>query len=188
MGTKGKTGVGNQLRVHVQESENSLPVFRVTERLLDPLIASVPGLHDRITVTYGADRTALDRALADAEVLLVGNFAAENLRARAPRLAWVQSIFAGVEKLIGQIPDDVALTNARGVHAPKAGEYAICALLMLNSRVPRFETLRRERKWEAVFTPVISGKTVVILGTGNLGAAVAVHAKHFGLRSHRREP
>lgn len=177
-----KASRADKLRIHVQESLNSLPVFRVTEQRFAPVIAVLPGLQDRIAVTYGADRAGLDRGLSDAEVLLVGNFETENLRARAPRLAWVQSIFAGVEKLVGQIPQDIALTNARGVHAPKAGEYAMCALLMLNSRVPRLEALRRERKWEAVFTPVIAGKTVVILGTGNLGAAAAHHAKHFGMR------
>jgi phosphoglycerate dehydrogenase-like enzyme len=169
-----------KLRIYVHESEGSLPVFRVTQRHLSPVIAA-SGLLDRLAIGYGADRADLDRGLADAEVLLVGNFASENLRARAPRLKWVQSIFAGVEKLIEKIPEDILLTNGRGVHAPKAGEYAMCALLMLNSRVPRFEALRRERKWEPVFTPVIAGKTVVILGTGNLGAAAAQHAKHFGM-------
>jgi phosphoglycerate dehydrogenase-like enzyme len=171
-----------KLRIHVQESKNSLPVFRVTEQRLAPLIAGTPGLKDRIEVSYANDRAGLDAGLTDAEVLLVGNFESENLRNRAPRLAWVQSIFAGVEKLIGEVPADIVLTNARGVHAPKAGEYGMSALLMLNSRVPRFEALRRERKWEPVFTPVVSGKTVVILGTGNLGAAVAGHARHFGMR------
>jgi phosphoglycerate dehydrogenase-like enzyme len=155
----------------------------VTEQRLAPLIADTSGLRDRIEVSYANDRAGLDTGLADAEVLLVGNFETDNLRSRAPRLAWVQSIFAGVEKLIGEVPADIVLTNARGVHAPKAGEYGMCALLMLNSRVPRLEALRREGTWEPVFTPVISGKAVTILGTGNLGAAVAGHARHFGMRT-----
>ena len=170
------------IRLHVQESRNSLDVFLVTEQRLAPHLAAVPGLSERLSVTYGNDSAALEHGLSDAEILLVGNFDSENLAARAPHLKWVQSIFAGVEKLLPYIPPQVALTNASGVHAPKAGEYAICALLMLNSKVHKFNALQRQREWECVFTPVIAGKTVAILGTGNIGAAVAAHAKHFGMR------
>src|SRR5690606_20583968 len=96
-------------------------------------------------------------------------------------LKWIQSIFAGVEKLIPSVPEPVALTNARGVHAPKAGEYALCAMLMLNSKVLSFGALQRQKTWDPIFTPVITGKSGVILGTGNIGMAAARHAAHLGM-------
>lgn len=170
------------VRVHVQESANAMDVFIVDEARLAPALAAIPGLAERVTVSYGADITALDAGLLEAEVLFAGNFAAHDLARRAPRLRWVQSIFAGVENLLPHIPEHVALTNASGVHGPKAGEFTMASLLMLNSKVAEMQAAQRRAEWRPVFTPVIAGKTLVILGTGALGAAVAVHARHFGMR------
>jgi phosphoglycerate dehydrogenase-like enzyme len=171
------------LRVHVQESRNSIDGFQVTrERFLRGLALS-PDLAARIDATFGADRSELDRGLADAEVLLAGNFEADDLRRRAPVLRWVQSIFAGVETLLAAIPSDVALTNASGVHAPKAAEFAVCSLLMLNSAIPQMIAHQRSRQWRPIFTPTVAGKTVVVLGTGCLGTAVAEAAARFGVRT-----
>jgi phosphoglycerate dehydrogenase-like enzyme len=171
-----------KLRIHVQQSKGSLDVFQVTQERLMPVIQADPVLLARLDLSFGADRAALDQGMRDAETLLVGNFEAENLPERAPKLRWVQSIFAGVEKLSPFIPQDVILTNGSGVHAPKAAEYGICAILMLNSRVPRMVASQRLHRWEPHFTPIIAGKTVVIIGTGKLGVALAGQARHFGLR------
>lgn len=172
----------NRLRVHVQQSKGSLDVFQVTRERLMPALEAEPALLAQLDLSFGADRQALDQALREAEVLLVGNFENENLRERAPKLRWVQSIFAGVEKLSPFIPDDVVLTNGSGVHGPKAAEYGICALLMLNSQVPQLMASQRKRKWEPRFTPVIAGKKVVIVGTGKLGLALAEQAHHFKMK------
>src|SRR5215211_3712550 len=87
------------LRIHVQESQRSADGFLVTRDRFLRGLEQHPELAARIDPTFGADRAALDRGLADAEVLLAGNFESDNLRQRAPALRWVQSIFAGVENL-----------------------------------------------------------------------------------------
>jgi phosphoglycerate dehydrogenase-like enzyme len=168
--------------VHVQQSKNSLDVFQITSERLFSMLAAHADVVKNVDFSFGADRASLDHGIADAEAMLVGNFESEELSARAPKLKWVQSIFAGVEKLAPLIPDGITLTNGSGVHAPKAGEYAICALLMLNSAVPKFFELQRRKRFEPIFTNVIAGKTAVILGTGKIGVAAAMQAKHFGLR------
>lgn len=172
----------SKLRVHVQESEGSLDAFLITRDRLHAMLARHPDVADNIAFSFGSDRQSLDAGIADAEAMLVGSFDAEGLSDRAPRLKWIQSIFAGVEKILPHLPEGVRLTNASGVHAPKAGEFAICAILMLNSSVLRFIELQREKLWEPLFTPVVAGKTVVVLGTGNMGIATAQQAKHFGMR------
>lgn len=171
-----------KLRIHVQQSKNSLDVFQVTRERLFPMLAAHSDIVNRIDFSFGNDRASLDKGIADAEGMLVGNFEMDNLRARAPRLKWVQSIFAGVEKLAPHIPDGITLTNGSGIHVPKAGEYAMCALLMLNSNVPKFMALQRQKRFQPVFTDVITGKTVVILGTGKLGVVAAEQAKHLGMK------
>jgi phosphoglycerate dehydrogenase-like enzyme len=136
----------------------------------------------RLAVTFGEDDAALEKGLAQAEILVAGHFPAEDLARRAPRLRWIQSTSAGVENLVPLLPAHVTLTNASGVHGPKGGEYGMTALLMLNHRVPDFVTRQREARWDPIFSSTIAGKTVVVVGLGEIGAEIARLARRFGLR------
>jgi phosphoglycerate dehydrogenase-like enzyme len=136
-----------------------------------------------LNVTFGADAGRADRALREAEVLIVcADFPADDLAVRAPRLRWMQSTSAGVETLAPHVPPGVVLTNSSGIHAAKGAEYAITALLMLNHRVPHFVTRQREKRWDPKFATTIGGKAVVIVGVGAIGGEVARLARRFGLR------
>jgi phosphoglycerate dehydrogenase-like enzyme len=169
-------------RIHVENNPGSAEVYHVTPALFAKSIRKIPGLAGKIAVTYGNDPTKLDSALAETEILLTGGFDASNLETRAPRLKWIQSTSAGVEKLAPYVPSDMVLTNASGVHMPKGGEYAMTALLMLNHRVPHFVTAQRAARWDQAFASPIAGKTVLILGVGAIGSATARLAKRFGMR------
>jgi phosphoglycerate dehydrogenase-like enzyme len=171
-----------RVRVHVQNDADLNPVFTVTPAALRAALRRVPGLGRRIDLTESHDPTGLDPALQSAEVLLAGDFPAHDLARRAPRLRWIQSTNAGVEKLVPALPPGVVLTNASGVHPPKGGEFAMAALLMLQHRVPHFVTQQREQRWDPAFSTPISGKTVVIVGVGRIGGEVARLARGFGLR------
>jgi phosphoglycerate dehydrogenase-like enzyme len=133
-------------------------------------------------VTFGVDPPALEEGLRDAEILIAAHVDGRDLATRAPRLRWIQSTSAGVEKLVPHLPSSVVLTNASGVHGPKGGEYAMTALLMLNHGVPHFVTSQRERRWDPLFTSPIAGRTVVIVGVGRIGGEVARLARRFGMK------
>ena len=171
-----------RLRIHVENDGSHAEVYHITPALLGKRIRRIPGLSGRIKVSYGQDPARLDAALADAEILVIGSFDASGIADRAPRLRWIQSTNAGVERLAPTLPESLVLTNASGVHGPKAGEYAVTALLMLNHRVPHFVTAQRAARWEQDFTTPIAGKTVLILGVGAIGSAAARLARRFGLR------
>jgi phosphoglycerate dehydrogenase-like enzyme len=142
-----------------------------------------PGLLSRIEIVHGDDRVSLDASLPETDVLLLsGNIDFTNLKARAPRLRWIQSCSAGVEKVAPLIPADITLTNASGVHGPRGGEYGMAAVLMLNSRVPSFVTNQRFARWEQIHTTPLKGKALVLLGVGAIGGEVARLAKRFGMR------
>jgi phosphoglycerate dehydrogenase-like enzyme len=133
-------------------------------------------------VTFGVDPPALESGLREAEILIAAHVDGRDLASRAPRLRWIQSTSAGVEKLVPHLPPSVVLTNASGVHGPKGGEYAMTALLMLNHGVPHFVTSQRERRWDPLFTSPIAGRTVVIVGVGRIGGEVARLARRFGMK------
>ncbi|MBL8696809.1 MAG: D-2-hydroxyacid dehydrogenase [Alphaproteobacteria bacterium] len=132
-----------------------------------------PGVFSRVRIVHGPD----PKALAEAEIVLGVSFNAATLRQDAPKLRWIQSLNAGVEKLAPKLDRSFKLTNASGLHGPKGGEYGLAAMLLLNHAVQRFVGSQRRRAWEPVFTTPIEGKTVVIAGAGALGQAVALQAK-----------
>jgi phosphoglycerate dehydrogenase-like enzyme len=170
------------IRVHVENNPKTATVYYVTQALFRKQLKKISGMAARIAVTFGDDPEKLDANLLDAEILLTGGFDASNLADRAPRLKWIQSTSAGVEKLAPLVPSGIVLTNASGVHIPKGGEYAMTALLMLNHRVPHFVTAQRAARWDQAFAGPIAGKTVVILGVGSIGSEAARLARRFGMR------
>lgn len=169
----------DKLRVHVQRSAGS--AFSISEQSFATALACRPEMASFLTASFGADLAAFHRHVAGAEVLLTDNIAVCDLAALAPDLRWVQSVQAGIERLAPHIPPGVLLTNARGIDATKAGEFVIGAVIMLNGRLPRFIAQQSARCWKAIYTGTLAGKTVLILGTGNLGQAVARQAQHFGM-------
>ena len=163
------------------------PVFRIT----GPLIAAAAarsGLAGA-RVSLGEDLRDLGW-LVEADGLVTSNdiirdprFPIGQLAEAAPQLRWIHIIGAGIEPLLplDWLPDRVVLTNNSGVHADKIRESAMMALLMLNARLPAIVTSQRHARWDPIFTPRIFGKTVLIVGIGEMGAAVAGAAKALGL-------
>jgi phosphoglycerate dehydrogenase-like enzyme len=168
--------------VHVHNDPGQGAVFAVTPDRVAAASRRHARLARRIAVGYSDDAPALEAALRNAEVLIVGHFEPGGLSARAPRLRWIQSTNAGVEDVASHLPAGVLLTNASGVHGPKGAEFALTALLMLNHAVPHFVTRQRERRWDQRFTSTIDGKTAVLLGVGAIGTAVARLLRRFGVR------
>ncbi len=111
-------------------------------------------------------------------------FDRRNLAARAPRLRWIHLTGAGIEHVLPLtwLPPGAVLTNNSGVHAPKAGEFAATAILMLNNRIPFHVTNQRRAWWEQRFNGTVTGKTLVIVGVGAMGGAAARRAKALGMR------
>ena len=170
-----------RIRLHIQDDPLS-PNEAVTPPRFAAGARRVPELRRRLRVTFGVDPPALEVGLREAEILMAAHVDGRDLVTRAPRLRWIQSTSAGVEKLVPLLPPDIVLTNASGVHIPKGGEYALTALLMLNHGVPHFVTCQRERRWNPIFMTPIAGRTVVIVGVGRIGGEVARLARRFGLR------
>ena len=175
------SGRARRLRVHVVEDPATPENYRLTPEKFRTAARRFPGIGRRIAVTFAATVTEAE-PLAAAEVLLAGRLDPSELATRAPRLKWIQSTSAGVEKFVPVMPPGIILTNASGVHAPKGGEYGMTALLMLNHRVPHFVTSQRAARWDPVWSTPVAGKTVVVIGTGDIGLAAARLARQFGMR------
>jgi phosphoglycerate dehydrogenase-like enzyme len=158
-------------------------------------IEAVPGAHVTQISRDGLTHGDADAVLAEAEVMLRGQIAAkvlDHVLERAPRLRWVHSISAGVDRVVTPLARERGLlvTNARGVFSPPIAEYVVLMCLAIARRLPQLLDLQRERTWQPLRGEELSGLTVGIVGYGSIGAEVARLLEPFGTRivATRRRP
>jgi phosphoglycerate dehydrogenase-like enzyme len=125
--------------------------------------------------------------LDDVEVLLRGPLPApvfDRLIARCPRLRWVHSATAGVERVLtpAALGRGLTITNARGVFSRPIAEYVMLMILAVSRRLPQLLELQEERTWQPLESVELRDVTVGIVGLGSIGRAVASLAGAFGCR------
>jgi phosphoglycerate dehydrogenase-like enzyme len=104
------------------------------------------------------------------------------LLAELPKLRLIQLLSAGAEKMIPFIPPGVTLCTARGAHDDTVAEWVLSVVLAQLHDLPRFVRSQQEGRWDFTLTDELAGKTVLILGYGSIGAAVARRLAGFGVR------
>jgi phosphoglycerate dehydrogenase-like enzyme len=75
----------------------------------------------------------------------------------------------------------VLITSARGVHGPAMAELALLGMLSLGRRYSHFLANQRERHWEKWPQPLLHGRSLLILGAGASGEALATRCKALGM-------
>ncbi len=158
-------------------------VFTITRERFEVAAEKQPDVASQINVFIDWDTTHFTESMATTDVLVAWDFPTENLLELAPKLKWIHVIGAGVEHLtpMDWLPDGVILTNNKGVHAQKGGEYGIMSILMLHTRMPSIIHNQVKTKYCSLYSTPIENKTLVVIGAGNIGRSVARHAKTLGL-------
>lgn len=173
-----------RLRLHVKNNRAGEDVFRITPERWAAACARRPDVARDVDALLDWDLDRFAESMATADALVTWDLPTAGLAERAPRLRWIHVIGAGVEHLqpLDWLPRGVVLTNNRGVHAAKAEEYALMAILMLNNRMPALATAQRERRWDPLFATPARGRTLLVVGVGHMGGAVARAGRRLGLR------
>ncbi len=102
-----------------------------------------------------------------------------------PYLKWIHSITAGLDHII--CPEimnnrEIVLTNAKGIYSSSLAEYSLGICLYFNKQIPRLLKNQQERKWDQFIMNELRGKTLGIVGYGDIGRACAKLAKSFGMK------
>lgn len=180
------------IRLHIKNNRGGEDVFQMSAARYQDAAQRHPEVASHVEVTIDFDLDHFEESMATADALVTWDLPTADLRRIAPRLRWIHIIGAGVEHLqpLDWLPDGVTLTNNRGVHAEKAGQYGLMALLMLNNAIPQLMDAQRRHRYIECFTNAITGKTLLVIGAGALGSAVARQARRIGLKTVgiRRRP
>jgi phosphoglycerate dehydrogenase-like enzyme len=97
------------------------------------------------------------------------------------RLRVIQTLSAGVDWLVGRVPDEVTVCNARGVFDIPLAEWVVGAILALERGFPTARDAQARGEWSDYRAIELAGKRVVILGQGSIGGAVADRLRAFGV-------
>ncbi len=180
-----------RLHAHFENLTSKPPVFHITRERLTSAMSRHADVAKNIHITHGSDLKELHKVLPKVEVLVTSydvlthdKFPFDTLAEAAPRLKWIFLSSAGIEKLLplDWLPPGVKLINARGAHRKKAAEFAQMSLLMLNIQLPRMVTNQKNAHWNSIFTSSIAGRTLCLVGLGNLGSVFAAQAKRLGMK------
>jgi phosphoglycerate dehydrogenase-like enzyme len=147
-------------------------------------------LIERLTDTVYATEDELPYLLPGADALLAWVTLTPAIRDawpdnpdKAPR--WVHASSAGVDSfLFPALVDDpgVVLTNARGVYDQPTAEYVLGLILALAKDFPGTWEHQQRREWRPRPSDGITGRTVLVWGTGPIGRAVARLLRAVGMR------
>ncbi|MBS3651484.1 D-2-hydroxyacid dehydrogenase [Pseudaminobacter sp. 19-2017] len=97
------------------------------------------------------------------------------------KVKWVSVGGSGTDHLGCWDPARLTVTNAAGVAADMLAEYALGAMLSFSLDLRGFERRQRARSWTAGRIEPIEGKTLLIIGLGKTGEAVARRAQAMGM-------
>jgi len=96
---------------------------------------------------------------------------------------WVSVAGSGTDHLAPWDVSQVTVTNAAGVAADMMAQYVLGAMLHFSLGFPRYRAAQARQEWLIGEVEPIDGKTVLILGLGKTGQAVATRLKMMGLNT-----
>ena len=96
---------------------------------------------------------------------------------------WVSIAGSGTDHLAPWDGSHVTVTNAAGVAAEMMSQYVLGVMLHFSLGFPTYRAAQARQEWLMGEVEPIDGKTVLILGLGNTGQAVAARSKLMGLET-----
>ncbi len=130
---------------------------------------------------------------SDAEVYfnpgLLKSYVLDKVLQATPALRWQHTPSAGVNHLLTPtaLARDIILTNSAGVHAIPIAEFVVALMLDYAKQLGKLHQFQREHTWdqrwkEGIFLQELLDATVLIIGAGGIGQAIAQRANAFGMR------
>ncbi len=123
-------------------------------------------------------------SLNDVDAVITGwNITAEDID-RLPNLKWIQSFSAGVNTFPMKKIEErgIILTNTSGVHAPQMSGHIMGMILAFSRGILPSIRSQKEKKWTSgLEVSELTGKELLIVGAGSIGAELARKAKAFDM-------
>lgn len=144
---------------------------------------TLPGLQ----VVRAHEESELLQRGTDCDVLLTwGMYRPSLFASAATRLKWIHVLSAGFDGVmsIPEIRDKrIRLTSTRGIHGLTIAEHTLCMMLMFTRGFHMYRDWQHQREWRRYNqADEIAGKTVAVVGVGEIGRVIAQKCKLLDMR------
>lgn len=156
-----------------------------TDELAEQLQVRFPDAHFRTCNSYEAMPALVENYCPD--IVYSVRFAGTPGFPRAALFGpqgptWIANGGAGIDHLGKWDATQTTVTNAAGVAADMMAEYVFGGFLHFTLDVPGLQIDKAQKNWNQRNVTPLSGKTLLIVGLGHTGRAIASRAKAFGMR------
>jgi phosphoglycerate dehydrogenase-like enzyme len=169
------------------------------ERILKQVIEDELGPEsEMIEIIASRTRDQYRKLLDRAEVIFSHRLPSDykDYGKKASRLKWLHLASSSVDFDIksGVKLENVSITTSRGLHANRAAEYALGAIIAYTKGFLKYRQKQKERKWARQellrANKTLAGKTLGILGFGAVGKRISKIAAPLGVEilALRRHP
>jgi phosphoglycerate dehydrogenase-like enzyme len=141
----------------------------------------------RVRVTIAHDPEAIKAAVPESDIVLYATMNASLLASALPlanRTRWIHSMWTGVEGILGpeMLQHPAPLTNGRGVFRWPLADWV--AAMMLHFALDLGRVIRQQQQgvWQPFISTSLMGRTLGIVGYGEIGSAAAARARVFGMK------
>jgi phosphoglycerate dehydrogenase-like enzyme len=103
----------------------------------------------------------------------------------SPNVKWIQATSSGIGNRVARLglkDSKIILTTARGVHAGPLAEFVFHSLIGHWTHHLRIQEDQRRHRWERYCGEELAGKTLAIIGVGEVGRRIIQIGKAFDMR------
>lgn len=131
----------------------------------------------------------LKARISEVDVLLVSGLWRNELIAAAPKLAFIQSISAGVDQYSQEQlrAAGIRMSSAQGANQNAVSEHAMALILSLARKLSEARDNQHKNFWRGMISHIpsredeLGGKTLVVAGMGRIGSRLAKLARAFDM-------
>jgi phosphoglycerate dehydrogenase-like enzyme len=152
-----------------------------------PFFPPLSVMDPRVHVTVAHDPEAIKAAAPEADIVLYATMNPGLLSAALPlanRAQWIHSLWTGVEGILGpeMLQHPAPLTNGRGVFRWPLADWTAAVLLHFAFDLGRVIRQQQQGLWQPFIGTSLEGRTLGIVGYGEIGSAASSRARTFGMK------
>lgn len=157
-----------------------------------PAYEAVASRHSQVETRFARTPEQFQQDAPEADLICTARSYPRSAILSAKRARWLHVGGTGVDRLapFADLNPWMVISNTPALNAEMMADWVICTLLMLVWDFPRLLRNQTARCWERWTVERVEGKTLVLVGLGNIAQPVIRRATAMGLRlvGVRRRP
>lgn len=135
-----------------------------------------------ILLTKDPKKVLSEAELSSIEIIIAG-IANKKIIENSPNLKLIQSMISGVSHIDLEAAEKkgVIVSSIKGASSSDVAEHTMMLILNLVKNTPKYFSDIIYRKWDKIYSDTLEGKTLGVIGLGNIGTNVSKLASAFGM-------